>query len=212
LTDHEPIPAAGTGAELFDEPSLFYLTNRSLIEEWYSLRDSVAECLHEWFETVVFEALRTPAADRGLEVSEAKGPSGYYHLILHPPDATIQHGKPAIGAGFAWSSDELQLEADAVFSCVRRSRTPTGKLASDAFREAGGSKIRLQLQAEGRDTEAWPIWRWTRAESPTWWTDLDAYCAKIVADVVELVDACREPLEAAWRVPIVGDSIDEDET
>lgn len=212
LTDYKPIAAAGAGAELFDEPSLFYLTNHSIIEEWYSLRDSVADCLHEWFRTIVFEALRTPAADRGLVVSEAKGPSGYHHLVLHPPDATMQHGKPVIGAGFAWSAEDLQLEAEAVSSCVRRSRTQTGKAASDAFRDAGGAGVRSRLGAEGRDTEAWPVWRWIKADGPHWWTKLDAYCDQIVGDVIELVDACREPLEAAWRVPIVGDSIEDDET
>src|SRR4051812_47217547 len=99
---YDPIPSAGAGADLFDQPSLFYLTNHELIDEWHSLSGNVAEAVGEWYRTTVREALSGPAAARGLNVALAKGPSGYQHVVLHPPDATVLGGKPVIGIGFAW--------------------------------------------------------------------------------------------------------------
>jgi hypothetical protein len=56
---YDPIPAAGAGSELFDQPTLFYLTNRPIIDEWYALRSNVAEALGEWYRTTVRDAGRT---------------------------------------------------------------------------------------------------------------------------------------------------------
>lgn len=201
---YDPIPAAGAGFEVFDQPTLFYLTNRPIIDEWYALRANVAEALGEWYRTTVRDALVAPAAERGLEVAVARGPGSYHHLVLHPPDATVLGTKPVIGVGFAWPSKSVNPSADSVFACVRCSRNQTGKNAAALFLDAGGRGVRAELHgAKGNDSDTWPIWWWVRAHDQ-WWTKLDEYRDTLVAEVLRLTDAAREPLEAASRVPIVG--------
>ncbi len=201
---YDPIPAAGPGAELFDQPTLFYLSNRPIIDEWYALRSNVAEALGEWYRTAVRDALVGPAAERGLEVAIARGPGSYHHLVLHPPDATILGTKPVIGIGLAWPSKSVNPSADSVFACVRCSRNQTGKNAAALFLATGGREVRAGLYgAKGNDSDTWPVWWWVRAEEQ-WWTKLDAYSDILIAEVLRLTDAAREPLEAASRVPIVG--------
>ena len=207
---YDPIPAAGAGADLFDQPSLFYLTNQNLIEEWHSLQSNVAAALDEWYSTTLRDALRTPAAELGLEVAPAKGPRSYNHVVLHPPGATFLGGKPVIGVGLAWPTKSANPSANSVFSCVRRSSNQTGKNAAATFLDAGGREIRSRIQrSKGGDNETWPIWRWVRTET-NWWTDLDAYRQMIVDDVIELAAAVIDPLLAASNVPAVGsaDEID----
>ena len=207
---YDPLPASGSGADVFDQPSLFYLTNRTQIDEWYGLRANVSEAVGEWYRTTVREALASPAADRLLDVTVVRGPGSYHHVLLHTPDATILDTKPVIGIGFAWPSKTVDPSTDSIFACVRCSRNETGRIAATQFLDAGGRTVRAGLrQAKGGDTETWPIWWWIRAK-PHWWTDLDSYCAMLVEEVTLLADAARQPLEAASRVPAIG-SVEETE-
>jgi hypothetical protein len=160
--------------------------------------------------TTVRDSLTAPAADRGLEVSIARGPGSDHHVVLHPPDATTLGTKPVIGAGFGWPSKSVNPSADSVFVCVRYSRNQTGKNAGALFRDAGGPAARLRLGAKGSDTGNWPIYWYVQAPDQ-WWTDLDAYRNTLVNEVLRLTDAVREPLEAAARVPIVGGAEEDDE-
>src|SRR5687767_4965942 len=164
---HDPIPASGAGAELLDQPSLFYLTNQALIDEWYGLRSNVADAVSEWYRTTVRESLIDSAAERGFEVAVARGPGNYQHVVLHPPNATILATKPVIGIGFAWPSKTVSPAADSVFVCVRCSRNQTGKNAAALFLDAGGRAVRTSLHAKGGDNDTWPIWWWVRA-NPQW--------------------------------------------
>lgn len=201
---YDPIPAAGAGAELFDQPSLFYLTNQNLIEEWHSLQSNVAAALDEWYSTTLSDALRLPAARLGLEVALAPGPGSSRHVVLHPAGATFLGGKPVIGVGFAWPAKSPNPSANSVFSCVRRSANQTGKIAASVFLDAGGREIRSGIaRSKGGDAERWPIWRWVRTDTQ-WWTDLDSYREMIVDDVMELTAAVLEPLRAASNVAVVG--------
>jgi hypothetical protein len=207
---YDPIPAAGAGADLFDQPSLFYLTNQNLIEEWHSLQSNVAAALDEWYSTTLRDSLRTPATDLGLEVALAKGPGSWRHVVLHPPGATFLGGKPVIGVGLAWPAKSANPSANSVFSCVRRSSNQTGKNAAAAFLDAGGRESRARIQrSKGADSDKWPIWRWVRTETQ-WWTDLDVYRQMIVDDVMELTVAVIDPLRAASSVPIVGSADETD--
>lgn len=202
---YDPIPAAGAGAQLFDQPSLFYLTNRELIEEWHGLQSKVVEGLNEWYSTTLREALQVPAESLDLVVSLAKGPQSWRHVVLHPAEATILGDKPVIGVGLAWPSKSANPSADSVFACVRCSRNQTGKKAAATFLEAGGRALRSSIRGNrGANDPTWPIWRWIRSDA-NWWTDLDHYRDQIVSDITDLARAVIEPLRIASTTPIVGD-------
>lgn len=204
---YDPMPASGAGEAVFDAPSLFYLTNRPVIEEWYNLRSNVAQAVGEWFQTTVKDALALEGAKVGLEVAIARGPGSYHHLVLHPPDATVLGTKPVIGIGFAWPSKTVNPAADSVFACVRCSRNQTGQKAAEVFLESGGHDLRKNLG--GHSDPTWLIWWWVRAD-PQWWTALDAYRDLLVSEVMRLAEAAREPLEAASRVPILDGTAEEE--
>lgn len=207
---YDPIPAAGAGADLFDRPSLFYLTNQNLIEEWHGLHSNVAAALDEWYSTTLRDALRDPARERGLEVALAKGPGSWRHVVLHTPDATVLGGKPVIGVGLGWPLKSPNPSSNSVFACVRCSRNQTGRNAASVFLDAGGREARSAiLRSKGADLDSWPIWRWIRTDAH-WWTDLDSYRQLIVSDVMELAAAVLEPLRIASPIATVG-SADETE-
>lgn len=208
---YDPVPAQGVGAEEFDQPVQFFLTNRLMIEQWAALRSDLADSVGRWYRTVVRDALVQPAAERELIVSPASGPGNYRSIVLHPADATILSGKPVIGAGFTWPSKTVDPAADSVFISIRCSRNETGRRAADQFRADGGPSIRATLSAaRGTDSDAWPIWWWLRAQ-PNWWTDLDTYRQLVVDEVLRLVDAVRPALEAAWRVSPEGSPEENDD-
>jgi hypothetical protein len=60
----DPIPAGGTGADRFDQLSLFYLTHQSTIDQWHALRSGVAASLNESFATTLQDALVGVADER----------------------------------------------------------------------------------------------------------------------------------------------------
>lgn len=201
---YDPIPANGAGAERFDQPSLFYLTNRELIEEWAALKENVAEAVDEWYRHTLRDALSTKATERGLEVSEARGPTNYRHVVLHPPDTPIVGSKPVVGVGLGWHAKRVNPSGLSAFVCVRCSRNDAGRNAAQALLDAGGRSYRgATPAAKGADTDAWPIWWWAPA-TDQWWTDLDAYRTKLVDDVLRMTDALREPLDAAAAVEVMG--------
>jgi hypothetical protein len=73
---HDPthFATAVAGADPFEQPSLFYLTNQNLSEEWPNLRTNVAAGLDEWYSTTLRNALHAPAAGLSLHVALARGP------------------------------------------------------------------------------------------------------------------------------------------
>lgn len=148
---YDPIPADGAGADLFDQPTLFYLTNRSIIDECYALRGNVAEALGEWFRTTVRDALVGPATDRSLEVSVARGPGSYHHVVLYPADATVVSGNPVIAPGVGWPAKAVDPSTNPPFVCIRRSNGQTGNRAARQFLDAGGRDVRGRLAAKGNE-------------------------------------------------------------
>lgn len=195
---YEPIPARGAGANLFDQPSLFYLTNQKLIDEWAALADTVTANVDRWLRTFVRDDLAAASAERDLVLSVAKGPGRHFALVTHPADATFLHGKPVIGVGLIWN--QVFPTDPTVFSGVRCSANSTGRAAAATFRTAGGDALMKVRGYQRRDT-TWPIWRWIVA-GQEWWTDLDAYRAQLVTDTLDLLDSVRGPLFAASQVKI----------
>jgi hypothetical protein len=207
---YDPIPASGAGAEHFDLPELFYLSNQTVIDEWHNLCTNVADSVHNWYRTILKAALAGPASERGLQLSEAAGPNRRRHLLLHPSGTPVLNNKPVIGVGLAWPDKSVNPATSPPFVCVRASRNETGKNAAKVLLDNGGRSFRTATpEAKGTDTDTWPIWWWVRA-MPNWWTDLDRYRDDIVQNVLALTDAIRIPLEAAAAVKVTG-STDEDD-
>ncbi len=201
---YDPISAAGAGAEHFDLPGLFFLTNQTLIDEWHNLRSNVAESVTIWFRTVVKAALAAPASERGLQLSEAAGPGNNRHLLLHPESTPILNTKPVIGVGLGWHAKNVNPATNPPFACVRCSRNQTGKDAARLFVDNGGRAYRSATpEAKGSDTDTWPIFWWLRS-APNWWTDLDRYRNTLVENILRLTDAVLPALVAASAVEVTG--------
>lgn len=206
---YDPIPAQGVGAERFDQPSLFYLTNRAIIDEWHDLRSNVAEAVGEWCRSALRDALEGPALERGLRVAEARGPGTYHHIVVCDPRTPVNGTKPVIGIGLAWPSKTVDPSNASMFVGVRASRNKTGKLAAAKLLDAGGREYRAADKTlHGTDDSAWPIFRYISA-GEEWWTDLDQLRDDVVRGILELADGLREPLMAASTVEVVtGDDED----
>jgi hypothetical protein len=201
---HDPIPAQGVGSEQFDLPSLFYLTNQALIDEWHDLSSNVAEAVSGWMKTVLKASLAGPASGRGLQLSDAAGPGGHRHLLLHPASTPVLGLKPVIGVGLAWQWKTVNPKSSPPFVCVRCSRNQTGRDAAKLFVDNGGRAFRNATpEAKGTDADVWPLWWWLKA-TPNWWTDLDSYRDHVVENVLRLTDAIRPALDAAASVTVSG--------
>lgn len=207
---YDPIPAKGAGADRFDQPSLFYLSNREIIDEWHALRTNVADAMGEWCRSVLRDSLEEPAQQRGLQVAEARGPGGYHHIVVYDPRTPVNGTKPVIGIGLAWPSKTVDPAKGSLFVGVRASRNKTGKLAAQMLLDAGGRDYRAADKSlKGSDSEAWPIYRWIEARDQ-WWTDLDSLRDVIVNETLLIADGLREELRIAAGVEVVsGDTDDE---
>jgi len=204
------IPARGAGADKFDAPALFYLSNQAQIDEWHGLRSTVSEALGEWFRTTVRDALAFRGEALGYEASEARGPGGYHAVVLHTPGTVVQNGSPVIGVGVAWPAKTVSPTSNKPFATVRCSRNDTGRAAARAFLAAGGQEYRSSTTGVyGGDTDAWPVYTWINADD-RWWTDLDNYRDNVLGSVLRLANDLREPLLAGFAVEATG-SIEETE-
>ena len=199
----DPIPAAGPGAERFDQPALFYLTHQATIDEWYALRRTVSEALNGWFESTVRDELVSLAGDHQLVVSFAQGPARNSHLLLHPEATPVLKRKPVIGIGVAWHADNVNPMSSQPFACVRASRNDTGRAAAQVLLDHGGREFRSDVGAKGRDEETWPVWSYIRADD-RWWTHLDSYLARITETVGRYIDGLGPALQLAAAVEVRG--------
>ena len=204
----DPIPAAGAGADRFDQPSLFYLTHQSTIDQWHALRSAVAASLNEWFATTLQDALVGVADEREWGLSTAVGPPGYAHLLVHPPETPVLNHKPLVGVGLGWSIKGVNPISNRPFTCVRCSRSDPGRRAAETLLDSGGRAFRSAHRLKGSDRDAWPIWWYIKAQD-CWWTDLDAYRDTIVAEVRRGAEGLGDALSAAALVPLAG-STEED--
>jgi hypothetical protein len=101
-TKFDSKPAVGDGADVFNQPALFFLTHQETIEQWAKLRVAAAEAGHQWLSTTARTALAEFAAQRDMELSAVAGPAQYQHLLLHPADTPTVGDEPVIGVGLAW--------------------------------------------------------------------------------------------------------------
>jgi len=197
--DYLPIQASGPGADLFDEPALFYLTHQKVIEEWHALRRSVSEAVDEWFDGPVRDALAPLASAQHLQLSRVEGPASHSALLLHPEDMPVLAGKPVLGVGVAWPRKSVNPRSNQPFVCVRATRRREGRRTVKAFLDGGGRSLRSTKAVNGNDDSSWLLWSYITA-SPQWWTDLESYLSQVVSAVSDLAEASAPLLRSAAEV------------
>jgi len=198
----EPIPAVGEGSSAFDQPSLFYLTNRRLIEEWAALRLTAAASVNEWLGSTFRDRLAAAVKDLGLDTSYVRGPRSFHHVVVHPPKMPIIGTRPAFGVGAGWNSKNVDPESS-IFVCARQSRNKTGAAATVRYLDAGGREFRQQHALRGRDEESWPIYKYLQSREQ-WWTDLDGLADWLVEESMVLIHGTLGALESAALIDDLG--------
>lgn len=193
-SDFEPQPAHGEGADLFEQPALFYLSNQETIDDLYRLHKEVIRTADQWFHTIIRDRLAAVAHERGLRTFRENDPYSYPHLLIAPP----AEGSPTIGLGIAWSQTAILPSTYPPYVLVWRADSVTGRLAEAEFLRQGGDGFRV---AEGLKTDpgGWPAYRAMQYET-NWWQDLDAYADKLVGEVERWLDAVADALIAASTV------------
>jgi hypothetical protein len=189
---YEPIPAAGPGADLFDQPALFYLTNQKLIQEWAGLADGMSASVKLWLEQVVQPVLGQELLMRGLTAE--LGSAGSYYGLLGRFGAPAAARRAACAVGLFWTS-KPDPSANSIFSGTYFAPTDAGLAGAQAFR-AAAEAIPIDDREPLRSGNTWVMWRWVSAPAQ-WWTNLNGYCAHLVNDTVSFIDAIVEPLKSA---------------
>ncbi|MEA2825711.1 MAG: hypothetical protein QOG43_150 [Actinomycetota bacterium] len=194
--EFDPVPAVGDGADVFDQPALFFLTHQATIEQWAKLSTAAAEAGHQWLSTTVRAALADLAAQRGLELSAVAGPGQWQHLLLHPAETPTVGDEPVIGVGLCWHRQRLDPQNYLPFIGVRVGSNPQGAAAGTAFLDGGGLQLRNEFHWRGKGEPTWPAY-FHLDPFERWWQDLDAYRAVIVDQVGLGLDRMEGPVRNA---------------
>lgn len=196
-SNFEPIPAQGLGAEIFDQPALFFLTHQQVIEQWARLGSTAAAATDQWFSTTVRDSLTALAAQIGMELSAVAGPNYWQHLLLHPPDTPTVADEPVIGLGLCWHIQKVNPKSYRPFVGIRVGSSSQGESARTAFLEAGGQQARNEHRLQGEAT--WPAYFFL-GPVDRWWEDLDSYRSSVLDHVRLGLDRMEAPMRAAIQV------------
>jgi len=204
MSDETPdlVEARGQGAELFDAPSLFYLTHRRSIEAWHSLRRPTREVVDRYLMTLA-EPLEELALELGGRLEMFYEDARYPVLALFAnEDGRAGTEPPSMLAGVEWDRNHVRVDdpATAPIVGVRISSKHHDPLRQ-RFLDAGDPPARHVRDREGyQRSNWWPAF--TRCVgSETWWSDLDGYRDLLAAAVRKLIDDFKPALEKALRQP-----------
>lgn len=192
----DPAPAMGVGAELFNQPALFYLTHQPIIEEWASLSVTAAEATHQWLSTAVRHGLTGLAVEAGMELSAVAGPNYWQHLLLHLPETPTIADEPIIGIGLCWHLRQVNPRSYLLFVGVRASRTSEGASATAVFLNSGGEQLRDDHHLQGKGDATWPAYFYLPSVE-RWWEDLDSYSSQVLEHVERGLKLMQAPIRAA---------------
>ncbi len=194
--EFDPLPAVGDGADVFDQPVLFFLTHQEIIEQWGRLSTAAAETGHQWLSSTVRAALEDLSAQRGMELSAVAGPAQWQHLLLHPAETPTVGDEPIIGIGLCWNRQRLDPRNYLPFVGVRVGTNPQGAAAGAAFLDGGGLQLREQFHWRGKGEPTWPAYFYLDPFD-RWWEQLDDYRAIIVEHVTLGLNRMEGPLRSA---------------
>lgn len=194
----DPTPAVGIGAELFNQPALFYLTHQPIIEEWAGLSITAAEATHQWLSSAVRHGLTGLAAEAGMELSAVAGPNYWQHLLLHPPETPTVNDEPIIGIGLCWHVRKVNPRSYLPFVGVRASPTSQGASATAVFLNSGGEQLRHDHHLQGKGEATWPAYFYLPSVE-RWWEDLDSYRSQVLEQVERGLTLMQAPFRVALR-------------
>ncbi len=204
MTEHNPelVEARGQGAELFDAPSLFYLTHRRSIDAWHALRRPAGKVVDRYLMTMA-----EPLEELALELCgrlEIFDDDARYPVLALFTNAHIAPGstRPSMLAGVEWDRKQVRLDDPATAPVVG---IRIGSKRHDALRQrfldAGDPPARQVRDRQGYDRSSW--WpAFTRCVGPaTWWSDLDGYRDLLTTAVRKLVEDFKPALEETLSRP-----------
>lgn len=193
-----PRPAAGEGADTFSAPELFYLANQTLIDEWASLSGRASGVVSAWLRDVAGADLEALAEEHGL-LHHYVRVGKWRNSLLVVPDTPTVDGRPVIGLGVGWSSNDVGR------SGVSRGGRPYVGINVDVSTEHGKNVREAVLEGNGRaerdahnyrGDRAWPVWKYVDLEG-AWWTDLDATRDRLIDEVSVVLDIFGDRFRSA---------------
>ena len=201
-TNPDLVEARGQGAELFDAPSLFYLTHRRSIEAWHSLRRPAREVVDRYLMTLA-EPLEELAVELGGRLEVYNEDERFPVLALFSSgDGRKGLEPPSLLAGVEWDRNHVRVHdpANAPIVGVRVSSKHHDELRQ-RFLDAGDPPARHVRDHQGYQRTAW----WpalTRCVGPeTWWSDLDGYRDLLTTAVRQLIDDFKPALDETLPRP-----------
>ena len=190
------VEASGHGAEVFDAPTLFYLTHQTSIETWHALQRPTRRVVDRYLMTLA-EPLEEIALEFGGHL-EILDDGGRYPLLslLASDGMTPGLAKPAMLIGVEWDRNQVRIDdgANAPIVGVRIGSKHHDGLRQK-FLDAGDPSARHVRKREGYDRSSW----WpalTRCVGPAnWWADLDGYRDLLMTTVRKLVNDFKPALD-----------------
>ena len=181
-------PASGRGAEHFDVPTRFYLTNREDIERWAALGKTASNAIHK---------LHLGMEDDVAEIAERVGLTGglfrtgsnYRTWLLSRPDTPVgSDTAPMAAIGLRWHRHNTVIDEPKL--AARAGVRISDRTVREDFLELDGG-LRPIRDGHGYKSDTfWPIYRSVPRDG-AWWSDLDAYREQLMehlADVVALFE------------------------
>ena len=197
---NEPNPdlveALGQGAELFDAPSLFYLTHRTSIETWHALRRPAREVVDRYLMTLA-EPLEDLALELGGRLDIFDDDARYPVLALFATEDSAEGSAlPSMLDGLEWDRNQVRIDDPATAPVVGvRIGSKQNNELRQRFLDTGQPPARHVRDREGYVRSPW--WAaFTRCVGPTaWWADLDGYRDLLTGTVRKLVHDFGPALE-----------------
>ncbi len=173
---YQPLPASGEGSELFDAPSLFYLTHRATIDYWARLREEASRATDQWLSAVIPPRLERVAAAIGWTVSHVKG-----RIFLHPTQIPMHLDRPVCAIGLAWTPTSVSPATAAMWTGVRVEPKFT-EPARDFFIAEAQNQLEPDAGWKLSADPSWPTYR-NLDEVERWWTNLDDFRDRLADEV-----------------------------
>ena len=196
--DERLIEANGDGAELFDDPTLFYLSYREHIERWHALKDRANQAVHQYF-LGLREDVEVIAEREELAAGLFKTGNPFRSLLLWPSAAVaLEDDQPPIAIGLRWPHKRPAIDEPGHAPRVGVRVAPRQEQLREEFLSTGEPDTRRLRDQHGfRSDNRWPAFREVPGD-PGWWADLDGYRNTLLEAVQTTVDIFGERLRSLY--------------
>lgn len=185
----EPVEAKGVGADLFDAPTVFFLTYERQIRRWAALGERARETAGQFLETLAPD-FEQALAQFGVTATAADTAGGLHHFLFALQDTpTAADSTPAIALSFGWPRRSLKMMPGyAPFVAVRVGPGPVGERARDIFLGGDAGRVRLiRKEQKYNRAKEWPVYAEVLGKEH-WWADLDDYRRLAVIQLSRFAD------------------------